>query len=90
VQNEVSQKSGLPILSNILFEASKDKIKLIATDLEIGIICKLTGVTVEEDGSISIPAKKVSDIVKELPNSDIHISAKKNNQVVIKCEKSRF
>ncbi len=90
VQNAVSQKSGLPILSNILFEASKDKIKLIATDLEIGIICKLTGVSVEEDGSISIPAKKVSDIVKELPNSDIHISAKKNNQVVIKCEKSVF
>ena len=36
VQNAVSQKSGLPILSNILFEVSKDKMRLIATDLEIG------------------------------------------------------
>jgi DNA polymerase-3 subunit beta len=90
VQNAVSQKSGLPILSNILFEASKDKIKLIATDLEIGVICKIGGVEVQEDGSISIPAKKISDIVKELPGSEIHLSAKKNNQVVIKCEKSVF
>jgi len=90
VQNAVSQKSGLPILSNILFEASKDKIKLIATDLEIGVICKISGIGIQEDGSISIPAKKMSDIVKELPNSEIHLSAKKNNQVVIKCEKSTF
>lgn len=90
VQNAVSQKSGLPVLSNILFEASKDKIKLIATDLEIGIISKLVNLEVQEDGAISIPAKKISDIVKELPNKEIHLSAKKNNQVVIKCDKSTF
>lgn len=90
VQNAVSQKSGLPILSNILFEAVKDKVRLVATDLEIGIISKISGVEVQEDGAISIPAKKIGDIVKELPNKDMHISAKKNNQVVIKCEKSVF
>ncbi|MDP2943110.1 MAG: DNA polymerase III subunit beta [Candidatus Omnitrophota bacterium] len=88
VQNAVSQKSGLPVLANILFEASKDKIKLAATDLEIGIISKLVNIDVQEDGAISIPAKKISDIVKELPNKEIHISVKKNNQVVIKCDKS--
>ena len=90
VQNAVSQKSGLPILSNILFEASKDKIKLIATDLEIGVVSKISGVDVQEEGSISIPAKKISDIVKELPNKEINLSAKKNNQVTIKCDKSIF
>ncbi|OGX35892.1 MAG: DNA polymerase III subunit beta [Omnitrophica WOR_2 bacterium RIFCSPLOWO2_02_FULL_50_19] len=90
VQNAISQKSGLPILSNILFETSKDKLKLIATDLEIGVISKITGVDVQEDGSISIPAKKISDIVRELPNKEIHLSAKKNNQVTIKCDKSIF
>lgn len=90
VQNAVSQKSSLPVLSNILFEASKDKIKLIATDLEIGIISKLGNIEVQEDGAISIPAKKISDIVKELPNKEIHLSAKKNNQIVIKCDKSTF
>ncbi len=90
VQNAVSQKTSLPVLSNILFEASKDKIKLIATDLEIGIISKLVNIEVQEDGAISIPAKKISDIVKELPNKEIHLSAKRNNQVVIKCDKSTF
>ncbi len=90
VQNAVSQKSGLPILSNILFEASKDKMRLIATDLEIGVISKISGVDVQEEGSISIPAKKISDIVKELPNKEISLSAKKNNQVTIKCDKSIF
>ena len=90
VQNAVSQKSGLPILSNILFEVSKDKMRLIATDLEIGVITKISGVEVQEEGSISIPAKKISDIVKELPNKEIHLSAKKNNQVTIKCDKSIF
>jgi DNA polymerase-3 subunit beta len=90
VQNAVSQKSGLPVLSNILFEASKDRIKLAATDLEIGIISKLANIEIQEDGAISIPAKKISDIVKELPSKEIHLSAKKNNQVVIKCDKSTF
>jgi len=90
VQNAISQKSGMPILSNILFEVSKDKIRLIATDLEIGVTSKITGVDIQEDGSISIPAKKISDIVRELPNKEIHLSAKKNNQVTIKCDKSIF
>ncbi len=90
VQNAVSQKSGLPVLANILFEASKDKIKLAATDLEIGIISKLSNVEIQEEGAISVPAKKINDIVKELPNKEIHVSAKKNNQIVIKCDKSTF
>ena len=90
VQNAVSQKSGLPILLNILFETLKDnKIRLIATDLEIGIISTIN-TEVQEEGAVSIPAKKISDIVKELPNEKINLSAKKNNQITIKCEKSIF
>lgn len=90
VQNAVSQKSGLPILANILFEAFKDKASFIATDLEIGIISRTKDVKVQEEGAISIPAKKISDIVKELPNEEVCLLSKKNNQVVIKCGKSVF
>lgn len=90
VQNAVSQKTGLPVLSNILFEALKDSVKFTATDLELGIISKLKDIDVKEEGAISIPAKKISDIVKELPNKEIHLYAKKNNQVTIKCDKSVF
>lgn len=90
VQNAVSSKGGLPILNNILFETLKDgKIRLSATDLEIGIITTIDSET-QEEGAISMPAKKIGDIVKELPNEKINLSAKKNNQITIKCEKSTF
>ncbi len=90
VQNAVSQKSGLLILSNILFETIKDnKIRLTATDLEIGIVSTID-TQIQEDGAISIPAKKISEIVRELPNEEIHLLVKKNNQITIKCEKSVF
>lgn len=90
VQNAVSQKSSLPILFNILLETVKNnKIRLVATDLEIGIISTIDA-EIQEEGAISIPAKKISDIVKELPGMKLSLSAKKNNQIIIKCEKSTF
>lgn len=90
VQNAVSQKSSLPILFNILLETVKNnKIRLVATDLEIGIISTIDA-EIQEEGAISIPAKKISDIVKELPGIKLSLSAKKNNQIIIKCEKSTF
>lgn len=89
VQNIVSPKATLPILSNILVEAKEDKIKLNATDLDIGISCELPVKTVEE-GAITIPAKRFSDIIKELPSGDITIHAKKNNQIDIEGTQCRF
>lgn len=85
----VAQKTTLPILSNFLFETEGNKIKLSATDLETGITCYLKAEIVEE-GSITIPAKKFSDIIKELPNTDIEIKADKTNQINIKVAKSKF
>lgn len=89
VQNIVSTKAPLPILSNMLLEAKEDMIKLNTTDLDIGISCEIPINTIEE-GSITLPAKRFSDIVKELPSGDIFISTKINNQVDIESEKCRF
>lgn len=89
VQNIVSTKATLPILSNILIEAQKGKLILNATDLDIGISCEIPVETIEE-GAITIPAKRFSDIVKELPDGDISISVKKNNQVDIEGANCRF
>lgn len=89
VQNIVSSKATLPILSNMLLETRKDYIKLNTTDLDIGISCELPVETIEE-GAITIPAKRFSDIVKELPAGDISITVKKNNQVDIEGKKCRF
>ncbi|OGX32391.1 MAG: DNA polymerase III subunit beta [Omnitrophica WOR_2 bacterium RIFCSPHIGHO2_01_FULL_48_9] len=90
VQNVVSSKTTLPILSNILMEAGrKNLLKLNATDLDLGISCEIP-VDISEEGAITIPAKRFSDIVKEMPSGDISISVKKNNQIDIEGEKCRF
>ncbi|MDO8602477.1 MAG: DNA polymerase III subunit beta [Candidatus Omnitrophota bacterium] len=89
VQNIISSKNSLPILSNILIEAEKNKVTLTTTDLDIGISSVLE-TEVEEEGSITIPAKRFNDIIKELPDEDIIISTMKNNSMVIKCSKCFF
>ena len=89
VQNIVSARATLPILSNILMETKKEAIRLNATDLDIGISCEIP-VNVIEEGAITIPAKKLSDMVKELPSGDVVITTKKNNQIEIEGQNCRF
>ena len=89
VQNIVSSKATLPILSNILLEIKGKELKINTTDLDIGISCGIP-VDIIEEGAITIPAKRFSDIIKELPSGDISIYVKKNNQVDIEGEKCRF
>ena len=89
VQGVVSTKITLPILSNILIETNKNSLKLNATDLDIGVSCEIPVETLEE-GAITVPAKRFSDIIKELPSGDIQIHVKKNNQVDIEGVNCRF
>ena len=90
VQNAVSQKSSLPILSNVLLEVEGETLTLTATDLDIGISSKIK-VQVETAGAITIPARKFFDIIKALPDgSEISLTARKNNFVSIKTGKSQF
>jgi DNA polymerase III subunit beta len=90
VQSIVSARSTLPILSNFLFEAEGQTIKLSSTDLEVGVSCFIKG-EITKEGSITIPAKRFADIVRELPESkQIEIRADETNQISIKCGKSHF
>ncbi len=89
VQNVVSSKATLPILSNMLIETKRNVLRLNTTDLDIGISCELPVETIEE-GAITIPAKRFSDIAKELPSGEIVINAKKNHQIDIEGQKCRF
>jgi DNA polymerase-3 subunit beta len=90
VQSAINTKSNLPILSNILLEATDENIILTTTDLDIGIVSKIE-IKPSITGSITVPAKKLSDIIKELPDGEtISVSVKKNNLVNIDCEKSSF
>ncbi len=89
VQNVITPKSALPILSNILIETQGGNLKLTATDLDIGISCAIP-VDIQEPGAITIPSKRFNDIIKELPGEDISINTKKNNLVVIETETCQF
>ncbi|HPM42416.1 MAG TPA: DNA polymerase III subunit beta [Candidatus Omnitrophota bacterium] len=90
VQAAIGTKANLPILSNILIEGTDDEVVMTTTDLDIGIISTIP-IKPSVKGAITIPAKKFSDIIKELPDKEtISISVKKNNLVNIDCEKNSF
>ncbi|MFH1853811.1 MAG: DNA polymerase III subunit beta [Candidatus Omnitrophota bacterium] len=89
VQNIISSRTNLPILSNILIEAEQNEVKLVSTDLDIGVVSTFKS-EIEESGSLTVPAKRFSDIVKELPDQDILITTMKNNSMSIKCGKCFF
>ena len=90
VQNAVSSKNTLPILSHILIEAKKQELTLTATDLEVGISIKVDG-EVQEEGAITVPAKKFSEMIKELPGDvPIQIAVKKGQAIHIEAGKSYF
>ncbi|MFA5231429.1 MAG: DNA polymerase III subunit beta [Candidatus Omnitrophota bacterium] len=89
VQNVITAKSALPILSNILIETQQGVVRLTATDLDIGITCVIP-VDIQEQGAITIPAKRFSDIIKEFPVDIVSVTTKKNNLVVIESELCQF
>lgn len=72
VGNAVAGRATLPILTNILIEAKKEGIELSATDLEIGIKCSVPA-QVKKEGAITLPAKRLSDIVRELPEGPVEM-----------------
>jgi DNA polymerase-3 subunit beta len=85
LQGVASGRSTLPILSNVLIQAADGRIECVATDLEVGIKIRVAGV-IQEDGAITVSARKLADIVKELPGDQtIHLATTANDRVEITC-----
>ncbi len=84
-----SKATTLPILSNILMETKKGKLQVVATDMEVGVLTSCA-VDIKEEGSVTVPARKFYDIVKELPDGMIDIQVSKNHTVQIKAGRSVF
>lgn len=91
VSSVTSTKTNtLPILSNLLIETEREGfIRLVGTDLEVGI-STLKPAKIIKEGSITVPAKKIQEIVRELPEGDVEIAVAKNNAVTIKGGKAFF
>src|SRR5262249_35418789 len=86
-QGVVERKTTIPILSNYLFEAGGDKLSLTATDLDLSLRTSCVA-KVKKEGSCTIPARKLHDYVKLLPDADITIKLLENHWVSIRCGRS--
>lgn len=88
VSHAVAGKSTLPVLGNVLLATDGGRLKLAATDLEIGITCWISA-QVQEEGAITIPARLLSDVVGGLPNDRVTLTLDARTQSV-KIECGRF
>jgi len=89
MQSVAGRKTTLPILSHILLEWDKHSLYLTGTDLETGIREELVA-KIHEKGKASVSAKKLFEIVRELPEETIHIQKKENQWIILQCGKSIF
>src|SRR5260221_6400284 len=87
-QGVVEKKTTIPILSNILMEAKGGQVILTATDLELGVRCSCPA-KVKKEGAGTVPAKKLLDFVRLLPDTDITIKFLENHWANITCGRSR-
>jgi len=85
----VPAKTTLPVLANLLVETTDRGIRFSATDLDIAVSTEVSA-DVETPGAITIPAKKLSEIARELPPSPVKIAASGEQRVTIECGRSKF
>ncbi len=89
IQGIVEKKNTMPILSNMLLTAEGGSIEIIATDLEIGLRGSYVA-DVEKPGSVTVSAKKMYEIVRELPADDVQIKVEEGNWVKIISGRAQF
>ena len=76
-QGIVERKNTIPILANVLIEAKGDEVCMLATDLEVALRSRCQA-AVAKSGSLTLPAKKLYEIVKALPETDVRIEQDRN------------
>lgn len=81
LQGIVERKNTIPILANVLIEATKDHMSLLATDLDVGLRSQCEA-TVSKPGTLTLPAKKLFEIVNALPDTEIRIEEDKGGKSV--------
>jgi DNA polymerase III subunit beta len=84
VQNIVEPRQTLPILANVLLEAAGDTVRLTATDLEVGARVSVPA-KVGAKGAITVSARKLAEIVKELPAAAVALKVSENVTVTLRC-----
>ncbi len=89
VQGIVERKNSIPILSNVLAEARSGELRISATDLDVSLRCGCAAQVVEE-GAVTLGAKKLYEIVRSLPESDVRVKVEDDSWARIRCERVEF
>jgi DNA polymerase III subunit beta len=89
VAASIPAKTTLPVLANILVETTERGIRLSGTDLDIAVSTEVAA-DVEQPGALTIPAKKLSEIARELPPAPVRIAAAGEQRVTLDCGKAHF
>ncbi|OUS26648.1 DNA polymerase III subunit beta [Thalassotalea sp. 42_200_T64] len=90
VSGAVERKSTLPILSNILLEVSGQSLTMIATDLELEMVSSTQIINESGDGKVTVPARKLLDICKSLPDDAVIEFEQNGDSINIRSGRSRY
>jgi DNA polymerase-3 subunit beta len=89
VAASVPTKTTLPVLGNLLVETTERGIRLCGTDLDMAVSTELMA-DVDVQGAITIPAKKLVEIVRELPSAPVKVSVSGEQKIMLECSRSKF
>lgn len=89
VAASVPAKTTLPVLANLLVETTDRGIRLSGTDLDMAVSTELSA-DVDAQGAITIPAKKLAEIVRELPSAPVKVGAMGEQRITLECGRARF
>src|SRR2546429_9796443 len=85
----IPAKTTLPVLANVLVEVTKQGLRLSGTDLDIAVTTVVPA-DVDEDGAVTLPAKKLVDIARELPSGSVRFTATGETRSAIVCGRAEF
>jgi DNA polymerase-3 subunit beta len=88
-QGVVEKRSTIPILSNVLLKAADGRLQIAATDLDVTILSSCAA-RVNTPGGVTIEAKRLFDIVRSLPDEDVHFSLQENNSILVESGTAKF
>ncbi|HEX9982817.1 MAG TPA: DNA polymerase III subunit beta [Thermoanaerobaculia bacterium] len=88
-QGVVEKRSTIPILSNVLLRALDGRLQIAATDLDVTILSS-TGARITTPGGVTLEAKRLFDIVRSLPDEDVHFALQENNSMLIESGTAKF
>lgn len=90
IEHAVNDRSALPILANVLLETQGEELVLTATDLDVGVRCRLPLTQAGEQGAVTLPARRLTTMIRELPEELVTIEVKQNHTAIVSCGASRF